>query len=362
MNKVPLILVVEDDYLVRETLASVLENDGFTVDLAENGEEALRRMYQRNPDIVISDIRMPMMDGYELFRRMQNDRSLVAIPLIFISALAAASDLRQGMALGVADYITKPFDPPALCQAVRVRLRQKTRLNELIDSHEKVLTRYLPHEMRTPLNGVIGFADLMLYTAQTGEGLSCAETRDIGNQIMHSGQRLLKLTDNLMLLLELGRNNAEIMPFDPNTEWLPDTEVCLKSIAHMYGREEDLQIDLEAWSMAMSARHVSAVLCQLVDNGFKFSMPGTHVVITGSEVPEGYKITVTDRGRGMTNEQLAQTGVFIQHDRAKYEQQGLGLGLEIVRRFCLCSHVDLTLESRQGRGLKVELRFPHSRA
>lgn len=358
MNRTPTVLVVEDDNLVRETLGCVLEDDGFNVDLVANGEAALQLIYERQPDIVISDIRMPIVDGYELFRRMQADRSLMEIPVIFISALASQNDVRQGMALGVADYLTKPFDPPQVCQAIRVRLRQKSRLNEMIKLQDKVLMRYLPHEMRTPLSGIIGYADLMLHTAEAGEGLSSEETKDMGNQIMLSGQRLLKLSDKLMLLSELQQEKEDKWLVKASIEWLSVAESHLKDVSHMYGRDDDLQIDLQTRSLDCPAHLVSTVISELVENGFKFSMPGQAVILTGREVPEGYLITVLDRGRGMTEEQLRQTGAFVQHNRAKYEQQGLGVGLEMVRKFCKRCQVELSLERPQEGGLKVELLFP----
>lgn len=359
MNKPSKILVVEDDGLVRETLAAVVEEAGYEVTTAEDGESGLACLRAGDFDLVLSDIRMPRMDGFELFTRMQADSALAFTPVIFLSALASENDIRQGMALGATDYITKPADPVELLRVIQTRLQQKHRMDSLVAAHEVFISRYLPHELRTPLNGVMGFADLMIQLGQGGTGLSAEETRDYGQHIMVSGKRLLRLADSLLLLVQLSSDKS--IPPEPENSlaWIPAMRNQARQLAQDYAREHDLSIDLEGCGVAICERLLCSALLQLVDNALKFSAQGKRVVIVGRLHDDGYELRIRDQGRGMSLEQIDAIGLFRQHDRQVHEQQGLGVGLEIVRRFAARFALDFRLEPNpDGTGLTAVLRIP----
>jgi DNA-binding response OmpR family regulator len=125
------VLVVDDDRVIQQLLEVNLELEGFEVATASDGEQALKRVKEFKPDLVILDIMMPRLDGTEVARRLRDDKATAALPVIFLSAKAQDIDVRRGYDLGVAAYLTKPFDPL-----------------ELIDTVERVLAgeRILPPE------------------------------------------------------------------------------------------------------------------------------------------------------------------------------------------------------------------------
>jgi DNA-binding response OmpR family regulator len=112
------ILVVDDDKVIQELLAVNLEMEGYEVVTASNGEQALAKLAEARPDLVILDIMMPKLDGWETASRMKADPSTADIPVIFLSARAQDLDVRRGLDLGVAAYVTKPFDPVELLDRV----------------------------------------------------------------------------------------------------------------------------------------------------------------------------------------------------------------------------------------------------
>jgi two-component system, sensor histidine kinase and response regulator len=355
------ILLAEDDALVRETLAAIIEHAGHQVTVAADGQEAWSTLQAGDFDLVISDIRMPRMGGFELFERMQQSASLATVPVIFLSALASEADVRQGMVLGASDYLTKPADPAELCRVVKTRLAQRTRLQGLLEERSLALTRYVPHELRTPLNGVMGYAELMLLTHDEGRGLTREETRDFGQQILVSGKRLLRIADNLMLLLQLSEKGSRFPVGKDLHAWALASRRQVQEIATEYGRRDDLVCSIEDGDLPVSSELLVAALVQLTDNAFKFSAPGLRVDVIGRRDQDDYLFEIRDSGRGMSEEQIARQGPFVQHDRAKYEQQGLGLGLEIVRQICARYALGFKLTANpDGTGLITEIRIPHT--
>lgn len=132
------ILILEDDENVRLPLIDLLEAEGYTVLAAKDGKEGLEQARTEKPDLIISDITMPQLDGYEVFKALQKDPLTAIIPFIFLTARTDPGDIREGLGLGADDYITKPFEPDDLLEAVRVRLNKYHRISEaalLADSH-----------------------------------------------------------------------------------------------------------------------------------------------------------------------------------------------------------------------------------
>jgi len=161
----PLILVVEDDLALLEGIRELLELTEYKVITAMNGQEALDVLEKQRPDLIVSDIMMPEMDGYEFHEKVSEQPQLNAIPFIFLTARGEKADIRRGKDIGVDDYITKPFDDEDLLVGVRAKLSRwdglrKQRDEEVSDLKSKILLT-LSHEFRTPLTYIINYSDLL---------------------------------------------------------------------------------------------------------------------------------------------------------------------------------------------------------
>lgn len=128
------ILFIEDEKEVRETVVELLENAGYKVTTAENGEQALNILENEIPDLLISDIMMPEMDGYQLLDYFYNSPVSSKVPFIFLSGKSDSSDIRIGMNRGADDYITKPFRAKDLIQSIETQLKKRA---NLIKNHRK---------------------------------------------------------------------------------------------------------------------------------------------------------------------------------------------------------------------------------
>lgn len=130
------ILILEDDDGVRLPLVDLLEANNYNVIAAENGKKGLEAAKNEEPDLIISDIMMPEMNGYEVFEALQNDPLTAIIPFIFLSAKTDPADVREGLGLGADDYLTKPFETQTLLDAVRTRLDKYKKISEAALSAE----------------------------------------------------------------------------------------------------------------------------------------------------------------------------------------------------------------------------------
>ncbi len=164
MNK---ILIIEDELTVRKNIVRILKAEKYNPMSAENGNIGLKMAYDQHPDLIICDIMMPEMDGYEVLSKLQEHHKTKLIPFIFLTALAERTDYRKGVELGADDYLVKPFDTDELLRAVRVKLKKKELLqqkaNELSEKLENLksfvetkdgMIENFNQEMRRPLGNI----------------------------------------------------------------------------------------------------------------------------------------------------------------------------------------------------------------
>ena len=127
------ILVIEDEPGVRENLAEILQLAQYEVVVAVDGMEGIELARQHRPDLIICDVMMPRMDGFEVLKTLQANPELATIPLIFLTAMADLENLREGMDLGADDYLTKPFELDELLISINSRLRKRNYINQQIE-------------------------------------------------------------------------------------------------------------------------------------------------------------------------------------------------------------------------------------
>jgi CheY-like chemotaxis protein/CRP-like cAMP-binding protein len=137
------ILVIEDDLIMRENIAELLDLAGYKVASANDGKEGLDKARQQLPDLIICDIKMPEIDGYTVLHILAQDQKTAGIPFIFVTAKTEMEDLRKGMELGADDYITKPFEDSELLKAVETRLKKSAMINKQFNRDSKGLIEFL---------------------------------------------------------------------------------------------------------------------------------------------------------------------------------------------------------------------------
>ena len=358
-----MILLVEDDPLILSVAEEILREAGYRVVSAHDGEAALERLLQIKPDLIVSDVRMPRCDGFELLQRVRRDPEHLATPFIIMSAKAETSAQRMGMSLGADDYLTKPYLPADLLKTIEVRLARAALVGDRLRLQQQFLTRVLPHELRTPLAGIIGFADLLVQIGESGDTLKPSDLVDYGHSIGRSGQRLLDIAKDFSLWswLEATKTGG---PRDGGAK-LRQSRITLESLRRWsencvlrYGRTDDLSIEDQTAMVVVPEDGLERVFEHLVENALKFSLPGTPVRVKIVVSPSACEIRVTDGGRGMSQADLEQVGAMRQFGRETFEQQGLGMGLWLAMKFARIGGGDFTIgRNEPGPGMTACLRL-----
>jgi two-component system, sensor histidine kinase and response regulator len=360
------ILVIDDEEWLREMMLLALRQRGFEVIEAENGEKGIEVARKEIPDLILCDVNMDKVDGYLTLSSLRSEAVTASIPFILMTGLADQAGMRHGMELGADDYLPKPFTIEALYAAVEARLKKAKTVREeaerkLADLRDNI-SMMLPHELRTPLNGILAYGEILVADAET---ITPKDIAEMGQVIHDSGKRLERLIENFLIYAQL-----EILNTDPQylqtllrkqtPRPAPLIEAQAREQAQLAKRPEDLKLELANVALPISDEYLSKVVEELVQNAFKFSSPNSPVRVTLSEADNTVTFTVSDVGRGFSTEHIAKVGAYMQFDRKLHEQQGLGLGLTIVRRLTELHGGTLTIQSEKGAGTVVTVKFPKS--
>ncbi len=354
MNK---ILVIEDDLTVREGIVDLLTEEGFDVYQAENGRHGVETAKKILPDLIISDILMPELDGYAVFDELQKNTLTANIPFMFLSARTSNDDIRTGMNLGVDDYLTKPYKADDLINAVSARLSRKRFFDRKLEELQTSIAKSLPHELRTPLVSVIGFSQLIL---DNSDKLEYNELLDMVRRISSAGSNLLKLIQKFILFseLEIHTNDKEYINHFRTETSIPAKELFFTNTmytADEYNRKHDLKLNLKEAELRMNFEHLKFIINQLVENSCKFSEKNSSISISTEVLDKDYIIVVSDNGVGMTEEQLNEIGILKQFDRETYFQDGVGLGLAITKKLVQLYNGEFNISSSKDCGTTVRI-------
>ena len=232
------------------------------------------------------------------------------------------------------------------------------------DELRNSLTFIFPHELRTPLNVILGFSQL-LASRPPKNWPEPGMMHDIHKAIHDNALRLEHLIENYLVYVQLqlkdyaSENKPRGVWYDDILIW---TETLLTSLAlktaEKNGRRDDIQLFMIEASIRMSQKAIKKIVEELLDNAFKFSEPGTPVHMITHVSPTQWSLTISDQGRGMSVEHIANIGAFMQFERKHYEQQGSGLGLLLARRLTELHGGELTIESVPHQGTTVKVTVP----
>jgi signal transduction histidine kinase len=361
------ILVIDDEEWLREMIQLALQQHGFEVIEAANGADGIELARKQLPDLILCDINMSKVDGYLTLSSLRGEASTAAIPFILMTGLADNASMRHGMELGADDYLPKPFTTEGLYAAVDARLKKAQTIRD--EAERKLahlrdnISLMMPHEMRTPLNGIISNAELLAQSAAT---LKPADVAEIGQEIHSSSERLARLIENFLIYAQL-----ELIAADPkNVNALrtgrtehPQELIKKRATAQaaQANRLSDLSFELADIPVPIAEEYFSKITDELLQNAFKFSKAGSPVRVTLAEAFNAIALSVSDRGRGFTAEQINRIGAYMQFDRKLHEQQGLGLGLTIAKRLVELHGGKFSIVGDQESGTVISAKFPKSK-
>jgi signal transduction histidine kinase len=332
------ILVVEDDAHMREGIQDILETHGYEVWVASDGAEGLQVLETLIPDLILSDIAMPTMDGYAFYEAVRCNPNWALIPFIFLTARGERAEVRQGKRLGVDDYLTKPFETEDLLTAVEARLKRMAEVRAATEAEKnelrKAILDALPHELRTPLTYIKGYTNLLL---QDTAFMKPEILHEALEAIRSGGDRIGHLVEDFVFLITL--DTGEVSATIEAAREAVDLRLILRSLVADYQQLAansqvtiELDIDSPLPHVEGYPLYIANALGRLLDNAIKFSrQQGGQVTIRAWAESSEVHVAITDTGVGLPAAEIPKAFErFYQIDRGRMEQQGVGLGLPIA--------------------------------
>lgn len=363
------VMIVEDTKPLLEGIAFELEMRGFHVTTASDGAIALELLENMNnsalPDVIVSDIAMPHVNGYQLFEQVQAHEEWQSIPFIFLTALASDRDIQIGKKLGADDYLVKPFKTEELVIAIENKQRRfaqlKMNTERKMDAVRGQLMSMISHELRTPLTAIYGGAELLADDFAIDEN---AVSKQALKLIRSGARRLNRLVNEVLWLVQF------------NSGHLQQT---LTLMAQPHNLDEVIRLAQETLSQEMpidrlrfytddaldhlkikGLREVLVMtLVESFHNALRFSPADSLVEVTIRVSEDKVFIEITDSGIGIAPEDMEKVWLpFSQSNRQIQEQQGIGLGLTLVQEGVRLHNGEATLFSEPNAGTMLVLQFP----
>ena len=368
--------------MIAEMLAGFFESTTLTLAHATNSGEALSRASQQPIDLILLDLGLPGLDGFQFLREIKSSPQTSDIPVIVLSGRSSAAEKIRGLELGAVDYQTKPFDPVELRTRVVATLRQKHHCDELKQQnqalaeerdaatlalrHKSEFLANMSHEIRTPMNGVIAMAGLLQETQLTSEQRSCIDT------VYSSAESLLTIINDILDFskIESGKLDFESQPVDLRS----CVEEALDLLAPKAGEKTiDLTYQIEDGvppQVLGDVTRLRQIIVNLVGNSVKFTNKGeifTSIAISttpqnfvNTTAPYQLHFSVRDTGIGIPPERLAKLfSPFVQADVSTARHfGGTGLGLSISRRLVELMGGKMWAESTPGQGSTFQFVLP----
>jgi CheY-like chemotaxis protein len=370
----PSILIVDDEPNNFDVIETLLSVQGYQLYYASNGQEALSILDTVNPDLILLDVMMPGLNGIDVCKKIKADLQWKIVPIIMVTALSSKEDLALCLEAGADDFISKPVNRLELCAMVKSMLRikqqhdtiqhfsdlQRNTINVLGRNLQELtgnLVLSLSQELNTPVNGISSIIELLKVNIKNMDTVEVQLLLDLADQSAH---RLEDVTNRFLLYLEL-----ELASLQPQSKPIEETylpvatiQARLKSQAAKVNRKDDLVFDLQEIGVRLSKRYFLVILQELVDNALKFSQTGTKITIQSQVINGMLEISVHDQGRGMTKQQIAKVGAFMQFERPNQEQSGTGLGLAIIKKIVEGAKGKLTITSIYEKETTVNVSVP----
>jgi len=381
------ILIVDDILKNIQVVAGLLQDEGYELAFARNGKSALEMVKKRDFDLVLLDIMMPEMDGFEVCIKLKEDESTKNIPIIFLTAKTESENIVKGFNLGGQDYITKPFYSKELISRVRlhldVRAQKKSmeQLNRLLEDKVKERTAQLEelnlyltranaklarldkakseflfiinHELRTPLNGILGFLSLLEQTKQTQEQVSFTDLmkRSV-NKLEEMAKMALFITELKIQAYKVQSSSNSLDFFISRIVSTQFEKASEKGIAISY------TIDSETDRVPFDVNLITTCLQIVIDNAINHSPRNSKVDVFVKKNENNLVFEIVDSGKGFSMKALHNIFEFFAAEDVMHHSEGLGLGLATAKLIMDTLQGKIEVSNTKNNNASVKLFLP----
>jgi signal transduction histidine kinase len=361
-----IILVVDDIEQNVTVISQILRTSNYQVMVAFSGEQALRMLEKRTPDLILLDVMMPEMNGFEVCQRIKQTESIKDIPVIFLSALSEAETKVEGLESGGVDYITKPFQEVEVLARVKVHLHirqleleRKRHIEELILHNEEKdrLMQIVSHDLRSPLSGIRSLSEILY---QGDEANNAVLVREFSELICSTADNLLHLVNDLLDLAKVESGKLLLVPIEFDIALMIRSCVRLqKNVALNKGISIVDEYSSPTILINADEPKLVQVFNNLLSNAIKFTPKGGTITVKATIEPMDnavvepmLRISVRDTGIGISPDHLPKVfDKFGVHQRSGTAgEKGTGLGMPIVKRFVELHGGTIHVESKINVG------------
>lgn len=352
------ILIVDDMPKNVQVLGQVLSEHGFNVFLATSGFQALKAVEKKMPDLILLDINMPEMDGYETCKLIKEDERFSEIPIIFLTAMSEPENLIKAFAVGGVDYIAKPFNPPELLARVNQQLALKERTEELKRTNEnnKELLRVLLHDLRNPIVAIDSINQIFPENQEV-----YIEMNDI---LQQATKNCMEILDSVKKMYSI-QDKKYIVDIKPINllKTINSSLLIFKNLLH----EKEISIEVNVpknFLIHVDTNSFShSVIDNLITNAIKFSFANSIIQIQAFQKEEQIILSIKDNGIGIPQRIL--DNIFdITKPTSRHGtkgESGTGYGMPLVKKFLEMSNANIEIKTienpHKDHGTEILLFF-----
>ena len=369
------ILVVDDDQRNVRLMESILKASGYPVLKAYDGEEALRLVDASRPDLVLLDVMMPKMSGFEVCQRLKGRYETRLLPIIMVTALNALEDKVQALEIGADDFLSKPINKVELLAKVRAVLRVKSLQDEVERQRTKLesanmelvrmqrfkesMTQMVVHDLKNPLAGIMG--NIQLIQMQRTD-MAAPKLDELLERTQESARQLMRMILNI---LDIGKLEERHMPLrlEPVSlhKVIGDNAKEMLSLSTRDGITLENRVDPELPPAVADRELVSRVVANLLNNAFKHTPSGGQVIVDARSEGTELVMTVSDTGEGIPEDlqpYIFEKFVTGESDNSRRMLYDSGLGLTFCKLAVQSHGGRIWIESRPGQGTTVFVALP----
>ena len=357
--KKPLILIVDDTPKNIQVLSSILHDKGYNICISTSGIQALESLKTEVPDLILLDIQMPEMDGFEVCKLLKSNPETKDIPVIFLTAVIEHEKILEGFELGAVDYITKPFNISELTARVATHIeisRSRAKLTELNATKDKFFS-IISHDLRSPLGTILGFSQLLL---ENLDQYSTDQTRKFIDNIYQTTKNTYELLQNLLdwsilqtgkLTQKIEKNNLKIIADDISLLYGNIAES--KGIILQNNILSDVYINCDI-------EMTKTVFRNLISNAIKFTNSDGLVSVNFIKNASDIEIQISDSGVGIAPENLPYLFLIEKNisTTGTNNEKGTGLGLILCKELIERQDGKIWVESNSGIGTTFKFTLP----
>ncbi|NOQ36477.1 MAG: response regulator [Methylococcaceae bacterium] len=348
------ILIVDDLIDNLKLLTDMLLENGYESRPVTNGKAAMVAICMMRPDLILLDIKMPEMDGFEVCKQLKADSKTKDIPVIFLSARCEGTDIIKGLELGAEDYITKPFNSAEVLARIKTHLHLYFSLQIIAKKNKQrnELIHILCHDLKNSVGATSTLIELLEIEKEAD---NIPEYHQLIKSATNNAIEIIDLVSETMCLEEgkykVKLEKLDLKPLIKQAILIINNKFITKKIEPIINIADDITVQVEAVSF------INSVVLNLLTNAVKFSYSGSKIIIEASIIDEKIKLTIQDFGTGMSaalcadifaiNKPTTRTGTM--------GETGTGFGMPLVKDFVESYNGTINIISTE----KIDDNKPH---